>query len=247
MKKILMLILWALAFANFKAAAQQGVTGQTGISSQESILGDVDEGLLSQYISAARVNYPHVKMLDSRSQSAKTSIPLAGMSYFDLFNVSYIYRPNSSPALTTPGSATANPYSVNGFQFTANFTLSQYLEKPFTVKKAKEDYQTTRYEKEEYLSTLGLEVRKRYYAYIQAIKALKVLNDATTDAKIVAEKLRDSFLKGNIQIDTYTLSRTSLTAANTAAIQGEVNLLFAKDALEEIIGAKLETFKKKDQ
>jgi outer membrane protein TolC len=247
MKKTIMLILCSLALIIFKATAQTGVTVQQGISSQESILGDVDEGLLSQYIQAARVNYPHVKLLESRSQSAKTSIPLASMSYFDIVNVSYIFRPNSSPALTVPGSTTANPYSVNGFQFTANFSLSAYLEKPFTVRKAKEDYQTTRYEKDEYLSTLGLEVRKRYYAYIQAIKSLKVLNDATTDAKIVAEKLRDSFLKGNIQIDTYTLSRTSLTAANTAAIQGEVNLLFAKDALEEIIGAKLETFKKKDQ
>ena len=73
-----------------------------------------------------------------------------------------------------------------------------------------------------------------------------MLNDATTDAKIVAERLRDRFLKGDITVDVYTLSRTSLTAANTAAIQGEVNLLFAKDALEEIIGAKLESFKKKE-
>src|ERR1700744_672175 len=140
MKRILMLILCGLAFVNFKAAAQQSVTVPTGAMPQESILGDVDNDLLAQYISAARINYPHVKMLQSRELSAKASIPIAGMSYFDLLNVSYIYRPNSSPALTTPGSTTANPYSVNGFQFGANLTIGQYLEKPFTVKKAKQDY-----------------------------------------------------------------------------------------------------------
>jgi len=246
MKKILMLILCALALINFRAAAQQGVTVPS-VGGQESILGDVDEGLLAQYIQAARVNYPHVKLLQSREVSAKTNISVASMSYFDLLNVSYIFRPNSATAIATPGSTTANPYSVNGFQFGANLTLGQYFAKPFTVKKAKQDYESTRYEREEYLSTQGLEVRKRYYAYIQAIKNLKVLNDATFDAKLVAEKVRDRFLKGDITLDVYTISRTNLTAANTAAIQGEVNLLYAKDALEEIVGAKLETFKKKDQ
>src|ERR1700761_2861955 len=103
MKKIIMLILLAVAFVNFKAAAQQGITVQSGSIGQESILSDVDQDLLSQYIAAARVNYPHVKFLQSREQSAKTSISVTGMSYFDLLNVSYIYRPNSEPALTAPG------------------------------------------------------------------------------------------------------------------------------------------------
>ncbi len=70
MKKIIMLILCSLAFVNFKAAAQQGITVPTVATSQESILGDVNEDLLNQYISAARVNYPHVKMLQSREQCA---------------------------------------------------------------------------------------------------------------------------------------------------------------------------------
>ncbi|MNY83210.1 hypothetical protein D3C86_2258230 [compost metagenome] len=59
------------------------------------------------------------------------------------------------------------------------------------------------------------------------------------DNKNTADNLRYKLEKGEISLDTYNQSRINITSATTSKIQTEVNLLSAKDALEEIIGMKL--------
>nr|WP_068892898.1 TolC family protein [Pedobacter panaciterrae] len=156
----------------------------------------------------------------------------------DRFNASYFYRPNNKTAIDV-----INPFAVNGFQLSVNLNLGNFLQKPYAGKKAKADYKIAQLQAEDFRLTLATEVKKRYYAYIQQINQLKIYTQSVQDNQNVADNLKNKFEKGEVALDTYNQSRINLTIASTSKIQTEVNLLSAKDALEEIIGMKLSEVK----
>jgi len=168
---------------------------------------------------------------------------MSKLSYLDLFSASYFYRPDQNTVITTPGSTTANPYSVNGFQFGVNLNLGSFLQKPYMVKRAKAEYKVAKLEAQEYEATLENDVKRRYYTYIREITQLKINTQSVQDNQNVADNLKNKFTKGEITLDTYNQSRINLANANTSKIDSEVNLLLAKDQLEEIIGQKLSEIK----
>ncbi|MEJ2900882.1 TolC family protein [Pedobacter panaciterrae] len=206
--------------------------------SQESIIGEIKYSDLEKYIDLAVQNYPRLKITDINVEKAKTDISMNAISYLDIFNASYFYRPNNKTAIDV-----INPYAVNGFQFSVNLNLGNFLQKPLAGKKAKADYKIAKLEAEDFRLTLATEVKKRYYAYIQQINQLKIYTQSVQDNQNVADNLKNKFEKGEVALDTYNQSRINLTIASTSKIQTEVNLLSAKDALEEIIGMKLSEVK----
>ncbi|WP_316839596.1 TolC family protein [Pedobacter gandavensis] len=210
---------------------------------QESIIGEVNYKDLEKYITLARQNFPRKQLLDTRVEGAHTAIPINTLSYLDIFSASYFYRPDNNPVITAPGVPNANPYSVNGVQLGINLNLGSFLAKPYLGKRAKAEYKIAKLEAEEYGNTLVVEVKKRYYAYIQQITQLKINTQSVQDNKNVADNLKYKFEKGEISLDTYNQSRINLSSALTSKIQSEVSLLTAKDALEEIIGMKLSDVK----
>jgi len=230
MKKFSSLTFLILAFLTIQASAQD-------------IISEVNYPLLEKYIAAAREYYPRRKALDARAEGAKTAIAVNNLSYLDIFNASYFYRPDKNPVLTTPGLADQNAYSVNGFQFGATINIGTYLAKPAMGKRAKAEYRAARYEAQEYDITLGIEVKKRYYTYIQQISQMKINAQSVQDNKNVADNLKYKFEKGEISLDTYNQSRINLASAQTAKIQAEVTYLTAKDALEELVGRPLAEIK----
>ncbi|WGQ11097.1 TolC family protein [Pedobacter gandavensis] len=205
---------------------------------QESIIGDIKYADLEKYIALAKQNYPRRKALNETVTKAKAELPITALSYLDIFNASYFYRPEKKSVIDP-----INPYNVNGFQFGINVNLGAFLQKPFTAKKAKSDLKIAQYQADEYELALAVEVKRRYYAYIQQISQLKIYTQSVQDNKNVADNQLYKFEKGEITLDTYNQSRINLTNANTAKIQSEVNLLNAKDSLEEIIGVKLSEVK----
>lgn len=205
---------------------------------QESVITEIKYADLEKYIALAKQNYPKRKALEQGVQKAKAELPISTLSYLDIFNGSYFYRPNQKSVLDP-----VNPYNVNGFQFGVNLNLGTFLQKPFVAKKAKADLKIAEYEAQEYDLALVVEVKKRYYAYIQQISQLKIYTESVQDNKNTADNLRYRFEKGEIPLDNYNQSRIHLTEAATAKIQTEVDLLSAKDALEEIIGMKLSDVK----
>ncbi|MBC8986452.1 TolC family protein [Pedobacter sp. N36a] len=205
---------------------------------QESIIGDIKYADLEKYIALAKQNYPRRKALNETVTKAKAELPITALSYLDIFNASYFYRPEKKSVIDP-----INPYNVNGFQFGINVNLGAFLQKPFTAKKAKSDLKIAQYQADEYELSLAVEVKRRYYAYIQQISQLKIYSQSVQDNKNVADNQLYKFEKGEITLDTYNQSRINLTNANTAKIQAEVNLLNAKDSLEEIIGVKLSEVK----
>lgn len=226
MKKLFKMALIALMFISLDTYAQ------------ESIIGDIKYADLEKYIALAKQNYPRRKALNETVTKAKAELPITALSYLDIFNASYFYRPEKKSVIDP-----INPYNVNGFQFGINVNLGAFLQKPFTAKKAKSDLKIAQYQADEYELSLAVEVKRRYYAYIQQISQLKIYSQSVQDNKNVADNQLYKFEKGEITLDTYNQSRINLTNANTAKIQAEVNLLNAKDSLEEIIGVKLSEVK----
>lgn len=230
MKKLSSTFLLLLTLVAFKTSAQ------------ESIIGDINYNTLQKYIEAAKIYYPRKKIFENRVVSAQTAIPINSVSYLDILNASYFYRPGQSDNYTInpDGQIVRN---VNGFQFGANINIGTYLQKPYLGRKAKADYRIAKLEAEEYDNTLTLEVKRRYYSYVQQIAMLKINTESVQENKNVADNLKHKFEKGEIGLDTYNQSRINLAASNTSKVQSEVSLLEAKDALEEIVGKPLSEIK----
>lgn len=201
---------------------------------QETIIPEIKYADLEKYIELAKQNFPRKKIFDLQKEGAQTAVPIASLSYLDLFSGSYFYRPQDRAVLDP-----LNPYNVNGFQFGINLNLGTFLQKPFLVKKAKADAKVAELLAQEYNLAIGVEVKKRYYDYIQAINLVKLTTQMAQENKGVAESLRNRFEKSEITIDTYNQSRINQFNSYQGKIQAESTFLKAKDSLEEIIGLKL--------
>jgi outer membrane protein TolC len=226
MKKLLIIVLTSLMYLSIDVAAQ------------ESIIPEIKYADLEKYISLAKQNYPRKKIFETRKEVLKTAIPIANLAYLDMFSASYFYRPEKQSVLDP-----VNPYSVNGFQFGLNFNLGSFLQKPFMVKRAKAEFKIAQLEDEEYNTQLEMEVKRRYYDYIQLINQLKISTQNAQDSKEVNQGVRRRFEKGEVTLDLYSQSRINQSAASTSKIEAEIAYLKAKDSLEEIIGQKLSDIK----
>jgi outer membrane protein TolC len=211
-------------------------------SAQESILPDVNFALLEKYVQLAKQNYTKVKITHAQEEAIKPNIPIAQVSYLDIFNASYYYRPNdhnNNGSVLNP----QNPYVVNGWQFGVNFNLGNFLQKPFQVKKAKAEYKVAKLQSLDMEITVENETKRRYYSYLQASSQLKIRTQTAQDNKNISETSRHKFERGELSLDMYNASRMLVSSSNSDRIQYEVNYLNAKDALEEIIGQKLSDVK----
>lgn len=226
MKKFLTIVLTASMFLSVDAL------------SQESVIPEIKYADLEKYISLAKQNYPRKKIFETRKEVLKTAVPMAQVAYLDMFSASYFYRPQGKTAIDP-----LNPYNVNGFQFSVNFNLGSFLQKPFMVKRAKAEYKISQLEEQEYNAQLEREVKTRYYDYIQMVNQLKISTQTAQDNKEVNDGIRRRFEKGEVSLDVYSQSRIMQSAASSSKIDVEINYLKAKDSLEEIIGQKLSEVK----
>lgn len=202
---------------------------------QESIVAQINYNQLEKYIEAAQKNYPRKQIMAQNTEAARNNVPMARVSYLDIFNGSYIYRPDEATAINV-----LNPYVVNGFQFGVSLNLGNFLQKPFEVKKAKAELKVAQLEEKEYESILANEVKTRYYNYIYQLNELKLKTQSAQDNKTVSDDLRYKFEKGEITLQGYNQARVNANDSNSDKIQAELEFLKAKDALEQIIGKKLE-------
>lgn len=226
MKKILQITLSILLLVTVKSYAQ------------ESILKDINYSDLQKYIDLAKLNFPQMKIAEAKKELVKTGIPIAQASYLDILNGSYFYRPENKTVLDP-----VNPYNFNGLQFGVTVNLGNLFQKPFQVKRAKADYKIAVLEAQQNDKTVEMEVKRRYYDFIQQISQLKISTKIAQDNKGVSESLRNKFEKGEITLDAYNQSRLNQSASESEKVAAEINYLKAKDLLEEIIGVKLSDVK----
>lgn len=216
------------------------------LKAQSSIIQDVDTAYLNKLIAIAKANYPRVKSYQNHINIAQQNIGKAKASYFDAFTFSYVYQPHSSTIVnTTPGTTTtgSNYSYFNGIQVGLFFNLGSYLEKPYASKIAKQELIIANNDRDEYFLTLTTEVKKRYYAYLLSLAALKIQVQAAQDAEEIAKSIRYKFEKGEETYDNYNKAQVTYADHNQTRIQAEAALLTARADLEELLGQQLESIK----
>ena len=205
---------------------------------QEDIITQINAPLVQKYVDLAKAYYPKAKMYKASELSAKAKIGVASSGYLEAFNVSYFYRPDNASIVNAN-----NPYSVNGLQFGVYLNLGVLLRTPSLVKQAREEYNAATYLTKEYEIILASQVRQKYFEYVQLFNDLKVRGQAYTDNKAASDGLRYKFEKGEVSLDVYSKAKALTSSANSDKLLTELNLLSAKDALESLIGQKLEEVK----
>lgn len=214
------------------------ISGIVSTYGQQSIVSQINYNQLEIYIQSAKDNYPRRQIMALNTEVAAAGVPAAKVLLLDIFNASYIYRPNGAIAINA-----GNPFLINGFQFGVNMSLGSFLQKPFQIKQAKSGHKIAQLEQQEYDVILANEVKNRYYEYILQLNELKLKTQSAQDNKTVSDDMRYKFEKGEITLQAYNSSRISASGADSSRIQAEIEFLKAKDALEDIIGKKLEQVK----
>lgn len=210
----------------------------SGVSAQESIIEDINQEQLLRMIQMAKDYHPQRKILELNEEKARSIVSTQAVNFLDMVNVSYFYRPEERAAL-----GMENPYVVNGFQFGVNLNLGVFLQKPSQIKQARIDYKISQFERQAYESELENLVKLRYYTYLQAFNELRIKAQVLQDSKTFSDDLQLRFERGEILLSDYAEAKASVSEANSAKLAVEVNYLTAKDALEYLIGTKIEDVK----
>jgi len=215
------------------------------LKAQNTIITDISEPYLEKLINIAKANYPHMKSLDSRLATAKNNVSRSKISYLDALTFSYVYQPNTTLNLNTlqPGNTDGSTGTNNRSSLFSGTQLGSYLQKPYTVKQAKQELNVANNDIQEYVLTLTTLVKKRYYMYVQKVAALKLQSQAAIDGENVMKDIKYRFEKGEETLDNYNKARINQTQQIQAKITAEADLFMAKADLEELLGEKIENIK----
>jgi len=205
------------------------------VNAQETVMDEINYNQLEKYIQMAKEYYPQRKIKEELEKQAKTEVTIQNISYLDLFNANYYYRPNEREALDV-----MNPYVTNGFQFGVSLNLGRYLQKPFTGKIVRSELKIAQLEKQIFDTQLEKEVKSRYYKYVLNLKELKLKTVSAQETLGNLQNITTRFEKGEIPLEEYNSARAAVLDANSTKMQTEISYLQAKDGLEEIIGSKLQ-------
>lgn len=204
-------------------------------NAQESVIGKIDYQYLEKLVQFAKENDLRKKIFEATEASARVGVTAAKASYLDIFHASYFYRPNNKPSVNVE-----NPYLVNGIQLGASLSLSTLLRTPGLVKQAKQQRTIAELELQEYELGLANKVKSQYYSYVMLNNQLAINTQSVQDNQLMLSQIQGQFELGEIDLETYNVAKSALAAAKSSLIQTEVEFLIAKDALEILVGTKLE-------
>lgn len=203
---------------------------------QESLSKDIDYAYLDRLIAICKANYPKVKMYQAHVDAAATGVKKAKLSYFDIFNFSYLYNPKNNGA---PVSASF-PFT---YQFGFFVNIGGILQKPSMVKQAKSELASAEYDKQSFDLNLEAEVKKRYFAYVQKKASYRMRSNAALDVESLLENVKKRFEMGQETLEKYNQVLLMQTDHAQNLLNTESEVLVAKAGLEELLGQKLEDIK----
>ncbi|MCF0041862.1 TolC family protein [Dyadobacter fanqingshengii] len=203
---------------------------------QESLSKDVDYAYLEKLITITRANYPKIKMYDDRVTVAEYAIKKAKLSYFDIFNFSYLYSPNNN-------TATISPTLLSGYQLGFFVNIGAILQKPSLIKQAKGELSVMQHDKEAFDLNMVSEVKKRYFTLIQKRAVFKVRSNAVLDVESMVANVKKRFEMGQETLEKYNQILVMQTDHYQNLLNAESEILIAKSSLEELLGQKLEDIK----
>ncbi len=203
---------------------------------QESLSKDLDYAYLDKLIATCRANYPKIKMYQAHIDAAETGVKKAKLSYFDIFNFSYLYNPKNNG---TPVSASF-PFT---YQFGFFVNIGAILQKPAMVKQAKSELASAEYDKQSFDLSMEAEVKKRYFTYIQKKAVYRVRSNASLDVESMLDNVKKRFEMGQETLEKYNQVLIMQTDHAQNLLNSESEVLVAKSSLEELLGQKLEDIK----
>lgn len=205
---------------------------------QESLSRDLDYAYLDKLIAISKANYPKIKMYQAHINAAETGVKKAKLSYFDIFNFSYLYNPkrNDAPTAISP----SFPFT---YQFGFFVNIGAILQKPALVKQAKSELASAEYDKQSFDLNMEAEVKKRYFTYIQKKAIYRVRSNASLDVESMLENVKKRFEMGQETLEKYNQALIMQTDHMQNLLNTESEVYIAKSSLEELLGQKLEDIK----
>jgi outer membrane protein TolC len=203
---------------------------------QESLSNDVSYEYLEKLIAISKANYPKTKMYQARVGVAEYGIKKAKLSYFDIFNFSYLYSPDNN-------TATISPTVLSGYQLGFFVNIGAILQKPSLIKQAKGELAVAQYDKESFELNMEAEIKKRYYTYIQKKAVFRVRSTSVLDIESMVSNIKHRFEMGQETLEKYNQVLVMQTDHLQNLLNSESEVLIAKSSLEELLGQKLEDIK----
>ncbi|TZF84989.1 TolC family protein [Pedobacter sp. BS3] len=211
-------------------------TGMARTYAQESMIPDVSYVYLEKLIATAKQNYPRSKSYAMRTEIAKNNVSRQKMSWLEPFSFSYIYQPRTIIN-------TVEPNFLTGYQVGINVNIGEILKKPYDIKEAKQQYSVAREDQQENDLSIEVEVKRRYFTYIQQLNTVRLYSNTLLDVDAMLKSIKLKYEKGEASFDQYSQALITFSNTTRTKIEAEANLLTAKAALEELLTIKLEEVK----
>jgi outer membrane protein TolC len=203
---------------------------------QESMVPDISYLFLEKLIATAKENYPIIKQNKIKEEISELQVTHQKLDWFTPFNVSYVSQPNKTVNFIDP-----NFYS--GYQFGININIGDILQKPNNVKTTKKNLEFTQQLTAQFDNNLEMEVKKRYFTYIQQLNNVKLYTKSLQDSQGLLSDLKLRYERGEVTFQIYSEGLISYSTISQSKIEAEAGLLIAKASLEELTVTKLEDIK----
>ena len=211
------------------------VSSAKEIKAQESMIPELSYPFLEKLIFTAKQNYPLMKANLRRVNFANYNLQKAKLSWFDFFTLSAFYSPSTSVTLTNA--------TLTGVQIGLFINFSNIIQKPTVIRQSREELAIAQLTAEQYAITLETDVKNRYFRYMQTLSVLKVQNQNAIDIEALYKQLKFKYERGEETLENFTKVMIQNADQRQKIIDAESAVLIAKNALEELVGKKLEEIK----
>ncbi len=210
-------------------------SASTRVQAQESMIPELSYPFLEKLIFTAKQNYPLMKANIRRVNFANYNLQKAKLSWFDFFTLSAFYSPSTSVTLTNA--------TLTGVQIGLFINFSNIIQKPTVIRQSREELAIAQLTAEQYAITLETDVKNRYFRYMQTLSVLKVQNQNAIDIEALYKQLKFKYERGEETLENFTKVMIQNADQRQKIIDAESAVLIAKNALEELVGKKLEEIK----
>lgn len=226
LNKILYLLLAIVCFSMIGKQAK----------AQESMIPDISYLFLEKLIATANENYPIIRQNKIKEEIAALQVTHQKLDWLTPFNVSYVSTPNNTINFIDPS-------YFSGYQFGININIGGILQKPNNVKTVKKNLEFSKELTAQFDNNLVLEVKKRYFTYIQQLNNVKLYSKSLQDSEGLLKDLKARYERGEVTFQNYSEGLISYSTISQSKIESEAGLLIAKASIEELTVTKLEDIK----
>lgn len=203
---------------------------------QESMVPDISYLFLEKLLATAKENYPIIKQNKIKEEIGELQVKHQKLDWLTPINFSYVSQPNNTVNFI-------DPRFFTGYQMGININVGDILQKPNNVKTTKKQLEFEQQLSAQFLNNLEMEVKKRYFTYIQQLNNVKLYTKSLQDSQGLLNDLKLRYERGEVTFQSYSEGLISYSTISQSKIEAEAGLLIAKSSIEELTVTKLEDIK----